>query len=153
MRAINHALTGAAIGVVVGNPVIAVPAAFVSHYICDMIPHYGGGRPETEELNSSSFRFLLYLDIVLCGLVVLILATYRPQHWLLAAACAFVAASPDLFSLNRYRSARAGRPAKRNLYLDFASAIQWFERPIGAVVEITWFIAMLAILWPYIRYR
>jgi hypothetical protein len=151
MRAVNHALTGAAIGLLVSEPVLAVPLAFVSHYVCDMIPHYGGGLPEKEEITSKKFNILLLIDFCLCPLVVLVLVLYRPDHWILAAVCAFVAASPDLFSISRYLDARANRQPKHSLYQDFATAIQWFERPIGAVVEVAWFIAMLIILIPLIR--
>jgi hypothetical protein len=153
MRAINHALTGAVIGAYVTEPAIALPLAFFSHYVCDAIPHYGGGKPETEELNSSSFRTLLLIDALLCGLLVLILALRRPQHWLLMAFCAFLAASPDFFSIGRYLNARKHQPPKLNAYQRFASAIQWFEKPSGAVVEVVWFIAMLIILVPIIRQR
>jgi hypothetical protein len=151
MRAINHALTGAAIGLVVGEPIAAVPMAFVSHYLCDIIPHYGSSIPDEEVLNTKSFRVILLADFCLCVLVVLILALTRPQHWLLAAVCAFVAASPDLASFGRYRSARQGKPLRPNRYLDFSKGIQRFERPIGAVVEVVWFIAMLIIIIPIIR--
>jgi hypothetical protein len=153
MRAINHALTGAAIGLLVAEPVIAVPAAFVSHYVCDAIPHYGRGIAEEKELNSTSFRVSLVVDAGLCALLVLILALRRPQHWVLAAVCAFVAASPDLLSINRYREARRNQPIKRNWYTKLANdELQWFERPIGAVVEVAWFIAGIIILAPFIRF-
>ena len=151
MRAINHALTGAAIGFGVSEPAAAVPLALLSHYVLDVLPHYGGGLPEKEELNSPSFRALLLVDTCLCTLLVIILALKRPQHWMLAAICAFVAAAPDLASINRYRSARRGEKTKPNLYTRFASGIQWFERPIGGVVEVAWFIIMLVILVPIIN--
>jgi hypothetical protein len=153
MRAINHALTGAVIGAAISEPAIALPLAFFSHYVCDAIPHYGGGKPEEEELNSPVFRSLLLVDAGLCGLLVLILALYRPKHWLLMAVCAFLAASPDLFSIGRYKSAREHHKPNLNAYQRFASGIQWFERPIGAVVEVAWFIAMLIILVIIIRHR
>jgi hypothetical protein len=151
MRAINHALSGAAIGLVVGEPAVAVPLAFVSHYICDIIPHYGADLPDKEELNSRSFRVLLLADVCLCVLLVLVLALQRPQHWLLAAICAFVAASPDLFSINLFWNARHGKPIQPNRYQRYAHGIQRFEKPIGAVVEVTWFVAMLIIIVPFIR--
>src|SRR5580698_6794981 len=119
MRAINHALTGAAIGLLIEEPVIAVPVAFISHYLCDMIPHYGGGIPEDEELKSTIFKVLLVLDIVLCALLVLLLALRRPYHWIIAAVCAFAAASPDLFSLNRYLESLRNQPIKQNWYTTF----------------------------------
>src|ERR1039458_1291590 len=151
MRAITHAMPGAAIGLVIGQPEAAVPAAFVSHYVCDALPHFGGGLPQNEELNSRTFRALLLADICLCPLFVLVLAVQRPEHWLLAAICAFVAAAPDLASINSYRSARRGDQLKPGRYTRFAHGIQWFERPLGAVVEVAWFIAMAVILIPIIR--
>jgi len=153
MRAINHALTGAAIGLLVEEPIIAVPLAFVSHYICDVIPHYGGGKAKREELNSQTFRLLILIDFCLCVGLVVVLAVYRPRHWLLAAVCAFVATSPDLASINLYRNARNGKPLTMNRYIKFATGIQWFEKPIGAVVEVFWFIALIIILVPLIISR
>ena len=151
MRAINHALTGTLIGLTIGEPLIAVPVAFVSHYVCDAIPHYGSSLTGDKELKSRLFRQLLYADAFLCVGFVAVLAVLRPTHWWLAAVCAFVAAAPDLASFNRYRriiSHKAWRPGK---YFAFASGIQWFERPIGAVVEVAWFIGVIILLLPFLR--
>jgi len=151
MRATTHAVTGAAIGLVVTEPLVAVPLALLSHYVCDIIPHYGADTSTQEELNSTRFRVLLLIDACLCALLVLILALYRPQHWVLAAICAFVATSPDLISVDLYRRARHGKPLKPNAYQRIAKGIQLFEKPIGAVVEVVWIIAMLIIIVPIIR--
>lgn len=151
MRAINHALTGAFIGLTVSEPLLAVPLAVASHYVCDAIPHYGRNLPETQELRSKLFRNLLYIDAVLCFGLVVLLGWLRPQHWLLAAVCASAAAAPDWLSFNRYWAVRRHRPWHGNRYSRFASGIQWFERPIGAVVEVAWFIAMLIMIDPFIR--
>lgn len=35
-----HALTGAAITVLVPNPLVSVPLAIGSHFVLDMIPHW-----------------------------------------------------------------------------------------------------------------
>jgi hypothetical protein len=152
MRAINHALTGATIAVVVGEPVIAVPLSLASHFICDAIPHYGSNKPEKVELTSTSFQISLLIDALLCFLLVVILALYRPQYWILASVCAFAAASPDLLAIRRYVRVRRGLTFTRKGYYRFAAAIQWFEKPIGSVVEVVWFVAML-ILVPIIHHR
>ena len=153
MRAINHALTGASVGIISGKPAVAIPLALVSHYICDIIPHYGAGTSEAEELNSTIFRKLLVIDVSLCATLVVVLVLFHPQFWFLAAICAFVATSPDLISINRYRFARRGKLSKPNRYVSFAKNIQLFEKPIGAVVEITWFAAMVIILLPFFHHR
>lgn len=150
MRAINHALTGAIIGLAVESPAIAVPTAVLSHYVCDVIPHFGANLPGNTELKSGRFRNLLYGDVVLCGLLVLLLAVLRPHHWLVAAACAFAAAAPDFLSVTKYVQVRRGKAWKPGWYNKFAHGIQWFERPIGAVVEVAWLVAAVAIIAPFV---
>jgi hypothetical protein len=154
MRAINHALTGAVIGLAISQPAVAIPAAVVSHFVCDAIPHYDGVSSEKGKakwLRSKTFRRLLYADALLCGGLVLVLALKHPFDWQLAAVCAFAAAAPDFLWLKRYLNRHAKQPAQINAFSRFAGRIQWFQKPIGAVVEIAWFIAGLLILVPFIR--
>ena len=153
MTATNHALTGAVIGVLIGKPLVAIPLAIVSHFVCDALPHFGYSRQTFRKIvvKSTIFRNYLYVEAGICFLIVVALAGFQPAHWQLAAVCAFAAASPDFLSYNRYRSQRLGKPWRPNVYASFASGIQWFERPIGAVVEIAWAIAAVAILVPFIR--
>lgn len=151
MTAINHALTGTAIGLLVGQPLLAVPLAIGSHFICDALPHFGPGLPDKTVLKSNIFRNYLGVEAGLCFLLVVCLAFFRPEHWLLAAVCAFAAAAPDLLSINKYLTIRRGRPWKPGRYVKFASDIQWFERPIGAIVEVVWFVAALLIIVPFMR--
>jgi hypothetical protein len=151
MRAINHALTGAIIGLTVTEPLAAVPAAILSHYICDAIPHYGPATSKTHEVKTRMFRDLLYADIMLCFGLVIILTMLRPQHWLLAIVCATAAAAPDGLSFNNYFKVRRGLKWQPGRYVKFAWAIQWFERPIGAVVEVAWFAGAVILLVPFLR--
>ncbi len=140
MIATNHALTGAVIGLTLGKPWMAVPTALLSHYVCDMLPHYHSPQPDAVLLKSKGFRNYLLAEAGLCTTIVVILALAQPDHWFLAAVCAFIAAAPDLLSINRYLKERQGRPWKPGWYTGFAKRIQWFERPIGVVVETAWFI-------------
>ena len=151
MRAINHALTGAIIGLSVTEPVIALPAAFLSHYALDMIPHSGFKDRDSQNLRKNSFKYWLIIDAVLCAVLVAILALSQPMNWLQAAACAFLAALPDMFSFGRYLAARNNREYHPNWYSNFASRIQWFERPIGWVVEVAWFIGAIIVLVPLVH--
>lgn len=151
MTATNHALTGAVIGLVVGQPLIAVPAALASHFVCDALPHFKVNLPDKILLKTRGFRNYLIADASLCVLLVIALAIFQPQHWLLASVCAFLATSPDLLWINKYLKTRRGQHWKRSAFGKFAGNIQWFQRPIGAVVEIAWFAAGVTILLPFFR--
>jgi len=138
VTATNHALTGAVIGMVVSNPWIAVPTALVSHFVCDAIPHFGMGK---EFIRTKAFRNFLIFDAALCIVLVLFLGMVQPAYWMLAAVCAFVATSPDLLWIPLYKKSLQGKGYTFTGFYKFAADIQWFERPIGGIVELLWFFA------------
>lgn len=144
MTATNHALTGALIGLAVGSPVVAVPAALLSHYVLDMLPHYGVEGPEF--LKTRFFRNLLISDALMCVLLVLVLAVLQPQHWLLACICAFVAASPDFSYISSFIDAKRNKPHTFNLYNRIGMKIQWYAKPNGAFAEFAWLCMAFALL-------
>jgi len=146
MRAINHALTGAIIGLSLPSPLLALPLALASHFVCDAIPHYGGGK---STVSSKYFTIGLVVDALLCILLVLLLGFSQPAHWLLASSCAFLATAPDLLWIPGYIRVRNKKPFNlgKNWLMRFVSTIQWFERPIGAAVEFAWFIAASSVLF------
>lgn len=146
MTAINHALTGAAIGMLVANPALALPLAFVSHFVCDALPHYGNSQSDDIWLKSRRFKQLLIVDASLCVMLVLVLGGLHVHNWLIVSLCAFLATSPDLFWINSFRLRQANKPWHPNLYSRFAAKIQWFQRPVGAVAEAGWFIAGLFVI-------
>jgi hypothetical protein len=148
MTATNHALTGAFIGLAIVNPLIALPLALLSHFVCDAIPHFGSGH---DHIEANWFKRLLIADISLCVVIAGVFATARPAHWFLAIVCAVLATSPDAMWLPRFIRARRGLlpMSPVPLLLRFHGAIQWFERPPGAAVEIVWaaaFITMLTLI-------
>ena len=151
MTATNHALTGAAIGLLVGEPLIAIPVAIISHFVCDALPHYDAKIPGTGRIASKTFRNYLIAEAALCLLIVLVLCILQPQNWLLASVCAFAAAAPDFGWINKFVKARRGVVHKPNLFSRFAENIQWFHRPIGGVVELAWAVAAIAIIVPFLR--
>ena len=152
MRAINHALTGAIIGLSIEQPAIALPLAFASHYVLDAIPHFDLYGDRTNRwLKQKSFRVLLGVDALLCAALVAILVVSKPHNWLVAIMCAFLGALPDAFSFLRYKHVNDGQVHHANRYERFASKIQWFERPIGWVVEVAWFIGAIIVLVPLVH--
>jgi hypothetical protein len=142
--ATNHALTGAILGLSIGHPV-ALPLAFASHFVLDAIPHYGD---DNKRLASSSFVIQLFIDAAFCGLLVLVLALSGPIDWLLAASCAFLAASPDFMWIPKFLHARRGNKEAKshNAVIRFHTWIQWFQKPIGAVVEVAWLAGAVLLL-------
>ncbi len=154
MRAINHALTGALIGLTVSEPAIALPLALVSHFACDAIPHYDADFRRlsvVEWVSSKKFRRLLYIDALLCFSLVVLLAVRQPIHWPLVALCAFLAAAPDFMELKRFVRARSNKSWQPPKFVQFAEDIQWFHKPIGAVVEVAWFAGACVLLTPWLR--
>jgi hypothetical protein len=151
MTAPNHALTGAFIGLTISNPVLALPLAFLSHFVCDAIPHYDPPAPDKSALFRSK-RFVwefLILGAIGCLALVVLLAWAKPHHWLQAAICAFLAASPDLFWLPRYLSVRRTgkeQPTK-NAFLRFHAKVQWLTGPRLFWLESVWFLGMSALVY------
>jgi hypothetical protein len=151
MRAINHALTGAAIGLLVSEPSLAVPMAFLSHFVCDAIPHHGSTLPDKIVLRSVLFRRVLVLDALSCFVLVSMLAVAQPNHWFVACICAFLAASPDFLFVGRFVDALRHKKHQPSPFEQFAIDIQWFQKPIGWVVELAWLIAGVSLLIPFVR--
>jgi len=150
MRAINHALTGAFIGLTVSEPTVALPAAIASHFVLDAIPHHGSQTEHPGILRSRLFMVGLLFDALLCVLLVFLLAGRHPLHWLLAALCAFLAASPDFLWFKRFQLANQHKAWRPGWFGKWAHDIQWFQRPIGFSVEIAWFVAGVMIIIPFL---
>lgn len=148
MTATNHALTGAIIGLTITNPVLAIPLAFASHFILDSLPHFGTTDDKNKFIGSRFFKQWLLRDAILCIILVLVLAIAHPRSWLLAAICAFIAAAPDLMWIKKFMAAQKGKKVAppTGSIARFHSWIQWFEQPIGLVVEIVWATAAIVVI-------
>lgn len=140
MRAINHALTGAIIGLGIPSDVAAIVLSIGSHYVLDAIPHFDMPDKDKKFLKSRAFKISLAVDAGLCLVLVLALAIVKPYNWFIACVCAFLAAAPDFFNLSLYRAVKEGKDWKPGLYNRFAGKIQWFQRPAGIVVELVWLV-------------
>jgi hypothetical protein len=158
MRSINHALTGALIGLTVTRPLVAMPLAVASHFVCDALPHYDPELAMTnvsQWISSKKFRVLLYIDGLLCVSFVLLLVVRlggldQPTRWWLPALCAFLATAPDLLWLKQFAQFNANKKWQAIGFSKLTVDIQWFHRPIGAAVEIAWFVAGCILLAPFL---
>jgi hypothetical protein len=151
--ALNHALTGAIIGLGISDPLLALPIAFGSHFICDALPHFGmeGKMSDDVWIKSMTFKRMLIADAIGCTVLVLVLTITKPHHWFLACVCAFLATSPDFLWINMFIKNRQNKPWKPSLFSKFASNIQWFQRPSGAIIELIWFSGCLIVISTYLH--
>jgi hypothetical protein len=140
MRAINHAVTGAIIGVVV-NPWLAPLAAYISHFVLDAIPHHNFAGTERSVHYSRRFIITLVLDAFLCGLLVLFIGISQVSNWWLVVLCAFLGTSPDFMWLAKW----LGKSAKQTKLKRFHAWVQWSETPEGWVIEVIWLILTLTV--------
>ncbi len=150
MTAINHALTGAVIGLTFSNPITAVVGAFASHFILDALPHFG-----FRNLNERGRRFgaMLLSDMLLCYILVALLVILQPEQWFIACIAAFAAASPDFMWAPDYIRTLRGKNERgvSNPLKWFHSVIQWYQKPPGAFLELLYAVAIIALLATLIK--
>ncbi|MBI3559203.1 hypothetical protein HY085_02300 [Candidatus Gottesmanbacteria bacterium] len=99
MTASGHAVVGAAIATLIPNPVVSLPVALVSHFVCDKIPHWDvmtdKNKTKTQILFQSALDVLLGFALV--GLIfIYFLQVSNPAIILLGA---FTAQLPDWLEL------------------------------------------------------
>ncbi len=137
MTATNHTVTGAVIGAAIGNPWLALPAAFFSHFLIDMLPHYQLG-----DHKSKSFLYKLLTDMAMASSFLLVLLIMQPDNLALIFACSVVAASPDLLWFPYWVKELQRRPKPFSRPAQFLVDIQR-EHSWGLFVELPWFVTML----------
>ena len=94
MLGLNHTLSGGILALALPAP-IAVPAAFISHFVLDAMPHFGD-HPKFKS-STPQLRALIVTDGILSVSAMILMMTVRPDKWLLITLCCFFAVIPDLF--------------------------------------------------------
>jgi hypothetical protein len=140
MTGFNHALTGAAIGLALQNPLLVIPVALASHFVLDVIPHFGG-HPIYEWGHKHFFK-LIALDAVLCVAGVGLTLWLAPQAAIAIFLGVAFAMLPDLTLIHYYTH---GKP--KNWLHDFHLGIQWFERPSGILVEASYLVFIITAIF------
>lgn len=136
MTGTNHVLTGIAIGLIVQEPVLAIPLAVVSHFVLDSLPHYG-----SPDVTNKRFLVILGIDGAAISIILFSLAIAQPAYWEIAAVCGIAAASLDFMWLpNFLRDMKTGHVRKpyTNPILRFHKNIQWAEKPYNWPYEFVW---------------
>lgn len=141
MIATSHALTGAAIGSVVKKPFLAIPLAFISHFMIDALPHFGINMT----FGSTAMVWWLILDgLALCAVALFL--KKRVQSPLFLAICAFAAMAPD-FAWLLYGI--LGNELAFDPLTQFHGMIQWHESISGIFVDVLWITLMAGIILRY----
>ncbi|RTK94996.1 hypothetical protein EKI60_00875 [Candidatus Saccharibacteria bacterium] len=149
MTVTNHLLAGAIIVSVIKEPLLALPLAFVSHFVMDALPHFGyaGNKGYGEALKHSlSYWVGIASTVTVIGLVILLIA----QGLWIELVAGLIAASPDLVGLYNYtRDERHNQEPNRfihTLHIRFDRVIQRYERPWGIYVELVAFTVLAIVL-------
>lgn len=148
MTATNHAVTGAVIALAVKRPELAVPLAFISHFVLDATPHFGIHEDDVLKRNVHwLFRCVMTCDVILAvaAFIILPIVGHHTVAWGWIVASMAAAFLPDLVWIFRYLEeirTKISRPHGR--YARFHQYIQWSETPVGLIVEIAWFVAGVA---------
>lgn len=144
-------MTGAFIAVAVQRPALAIPLAFLSHFILDLFPHFGYGYVPNEERDAHKYFLATQITdaFVALGLYLVVPFLLRAvQAPSITALCMIAAQLPDALWIFEYTHAqRHGKYRERNWYLRFHKAIQWCERQWGAYVEVLYFGIVVWLIW------
>ena len=147
MTGLNHAVTGALVAAAINKPAIALPAALLSHFATDVIPHWN------YELKPHIARrqVVMFADLVLSLALLLILGLTVDANPYLVIAGGLIAILPDTMWLRFFITGRPsihGSPKRLiNRLRRFHHWIQWNETSWGFFVELAWFPLMLWLIY------
>lgn len=142
MTTTNHALTGALIATVIKQPYLAIPLAFLSHFVCDALPHFEAGFT----FGKKSMYIYLFFDGLCAALFALFLLFKGVDYPLLLAVSGFAAMSPDLTWLYYGLTDRLEDHKKFGRIALFHEKIQWSATRWGIVPEVFWAALMVTLI-------
>ena len=147
MTGLSHAVTGVFLVVAIKEPAVALPAAFLSHFVIDALPHY-----DHKDLmpKPGLYKTVLISDAVLSiGVLMFFVLTLNEPAWLIFAG-GLLGIAPDLMWFPAVVEGKVAPKNKNNilhLIRRFHAWIQWYEGPKGLYVEAVWIILMVAAIW------
>lgn len=103
MTGLNHVTTGALIVTAVDNPWLAIPLAFVSHFVMDGIPHYGIEMDDDVFIRNrqKNLRIAASLEttFTIAALIILPILIQPHVKWWITLLAMLSALAPDLFTI------------------------------------------------------
>lgn len=148
MTGINHMLTGGIIGASIASPAV-IPIAFMSHFVLDMLPHYGIGDGVAR-----SKDWVWKLDGVLIAGFISYLSVIGTDVRIWSIVGALVAASPDMawvyrFSVKERFGAKKPQPS-RNRFNKFHADIQTRESEARLWIEAVFLVVLSTVFMGFI---
>lgn len=143
MTATNHALTGACIATFLRQPFLALPLAYISHFVCDAVPHFGIDM----NFRSRAMYWWLAIDGIVTLTAAGLLISIGVKQPLLLAMAGFAAMSPDLAWLYYGLKGDHGKPHKYGIITQFHSWIQSYQKIPGLFIEFAWATLMIVLIW------
>jgi hypothetical protein len=146
MTGVNHATTGVLVAIAINEPALALPAALLSHFAIDAIPHWDYKVPGGLLYRQAAMMIDLTLTLFL--LMVFALTVDASQRLIIAGGILGVA--PDLMWLPYFITGKPSKTDGRNVlsYLRrFHFWIQWSETSWGKYVEIGWFVLTVFLIY------
>lgn len=144
MTGVNHTITGALVAVTINKPALALPAALLSHFVIDLIPHWHY-RPK-----NSLQRLYMMMDLTLSLSILLVLSVTVSGSPRLIIAGGLLGMLPDLMWLPAFLHDKPPKQAGHELLYFLRRVhvkIQWSETGYGAYVEIVWFVLIMLLLY------
>jgi len=149
MTATNHALTGAVVGMSFGQPITVAVFAFASHFVLDVLPHYGAPNSNNRPRGKSFARIIRIDAMLLLGsFTVFLTGGFEAVGLMLLGAV--MAMSPDIAWVYRFavQESWGRKPARpMNWFNNLHASIQWGERPYGWVYEIAYFVGVSSLIY------
>ncbi len=155
MTATNHVATGALVAVYIQRPLIAIPAAFLMHFVLDAVPHFRiNAKNDQERFHKKTFLKFLGGDIAVALILLATVPIILSQivNWWVVLACMIACASPDMaWGWRFFQSIFRNANRKKRRFSQLHTVIQWSETPSGIFVELSWLvlISVLIILKSY----
>ena len=146
MTGLNHAITGATVAAAINRPWVALPAAFASHFIVDMLPHWDHkvpGGPKDQQV-------AMAVDLTLSVSLLIILAVSVQATPLVIFLGGILAITPDIMWVDYLFSGQKIKYSKKGLLgrmREYHHKIQWSETKNGLYFEIFWFIFMFFLIF------
>ncbi len=134
MTTTNHAITGAFIATLIKQPLLAMPLSFLSHFICDALPHFDVNF----KFGTKGMYQYLFFDGVFALLAAAFLLWQGVDNPALLAICGFAAMSPDLLWLYYGLEGRLGKYDSYGPVAKLHHVIQWSATKLGIIPEIVW---------------